>query len=75
MMSPGRRSSPLSGTSRRKQIVAGAIIGVAIVLDLIAAMLSSSTRVHSQTVAALYGCALGLLLVGLIWMILNRKRS
>jgi hypothetical protein len=62
-------------TSRRKQITAGAIIGVAIVLDLIAAMLSSSTHVHSHTVAWLYGCALGLLLVGLIWMIANRKRS
>ena len=74
MMGPGRRSSPLSSTSRNKQIVAGALIGVAIVLDLIAAMLSS-TRVHSQTVAWLYGCALGLLLVGLIWMIANRKRS
>jgi len=70
----GRKPLAVSGSARGKQIVAGVIIGIAIVLDLIAAMLSSS-RVHAQTVGWLYGAALGLLLVGLIWMIAKRKRS
>ena len=69
----GRRYFLFSGTSRGKQVIAGGIIMVAIVLDLIAASLSTS-RAHASTVGWLYGCALGLLLVGLIWMIANRKK-
>jgi len=61
-------------TARRKQIVAGAIIMIAIVLDLIAASLSTS-RAHAHTVGTLYALALGVLLAGLVFMVLNRKRS
>ena len=60
--------------ARKKQTISAAFIMVAIALDLIAATLSS-TRANSRTVGALYLCALGILLVGLIFMILNRKRS
>lgn len=60
--------------ARKKQIVAGAFIMVAIVLDLIAAALSSS-RAHARTVGTLYALALGILVVGLVFMVLNRKRS
>ena len=70
----GRRYVLFVGTARGKQIIAGAFIMVAIVLDLIAASLSSS-RAHARTVGTLYAFALGILLVGLIFMILNRKRS
>ena len=69
----GRQYFGFVQTARGKQIVSGAIIMAAIVLDLIAASLSTS-RAHASTVGWLYGFALGLLLVGLIWMIANRKR-
>ncbi len=74
MSDPGRRFSLFSSGARGKQTIAGAFIAVAIVLDLIAASLSSS-RVHARTVGALYGFALGILLVGLVYMVLNRKRA
>jgi hypothetical protein len=61
-------------TARTKQTIAAGFIAVAIVLDLIAASLSSS-HAHARSVGALYACALGVLLVGLVFMILNRKRS
>jgi len=61
-------------TARKKQIIAGAFIMAAIVLDLIAASLSSS-RAHARTVGTLYAVALGILLVGLVFMVMNRKRS
>ena len=60
--------------ARGKQTIAAVFIMVAIVLDLIAASLSSS-RAHASTVGALYALALGVLLAGLVYMILNRKRS
>ena len=60
--------------ARGKQTIAAVFIMVAIVLDLIATSLSSS-RAHSQTVGILYALALGVLLAGLVYMILNRKRS
>jgi hypothetical protein len=60
--------------ARGKQIVAGSFIMVAIALDLIAASLSSS-RAHARTVGTLYACALVVLLAGLVFMIVNRKRS
>jgi uncharacterized protein (DUF697 family) len=71
----GRRYFLFSGTARGKQIIAGAFIAVAVALDLIAAVLSSNGRVHARTVGTLYAFALGILLVGLIFMILNRKRT
>jgi hypothetical protein len=61
-------------TARQKQIIAGALIMIAIALDLVAASLSSS-RAHARTVGTLYACALGILLVGLVFMVLNRRRS
>ena len=61
-------------TARGKQTVAALFIMVAIALDLIAASLSSS-RVHAQSVGILYALALGVLLAGLVFMIMNRKRS
>ena len=61
-------------TARRKQIVAAVFIMVAIALDLVAASLSSS-RAHAQTVGILYAAALVVLLAGLVFMVLNRKRS
>jgi hypothetical protein len=70
----GRRYFLFSGTARGKQIIAGVIIGIAIVMDLIAATLSSS-RVHAGLVGTLYALALGFLLAGLIWMFIARKRS
>jgi hypothetical protein len=70
----GRRYFLFIQTARGKQIVTGAIIMAAIVLDLIAASLSTS-RVHARTVGTLYAAALGLLLAGLVFMVLNRKRS
>jgi hypothetical protein len=70
----GRRYSLFASTARGKQIIAGGFIMVAIVLDLIAASLSSS-RAHARTVGMLYALALGVLLAGLVFMILNRKRS
>ncbi|MDQ6941817.1 MAG: hypothetical protein M3169_04780 [Candidatus Eremiobacteraeota bacterium] len=70
----GRRYFLFIQDARGKQIAAGAFIMVAIVLDLIAASLSSS-RAHARTVGTLYACALGILLVGLVFMVLNRKRS
>jgi hypothetical protein len=69
-----RRYFGFSQTARGKQIVAGALIMIAIALDLVAASLSTS-RVHAHTVGTLYGAALGVLLAGLVFMILNRKRS
>jgi hypothetical protein len=69
-----RRYFAFATTARGKQTVAGALIGIAILLDLIAASLSSS-RAHSRTVGMLYASALGVLLAGLVFMILNRKRS
>jgi hypothetical protein len=60
--------------ARRKQTIAAVFIMVAIALDLVAAWLSSS-RVHAQTVGMLYAVALAVLLAGLVFMILNRKRS
>ncbi len=70
----GRRYFLFVQNARGKQIVAGALIMIAIVLDLVAASLSSS-RVHAHTVGTLYALALGVLLAGLVFMILNRKRS
>jgi hypothetical protein len=70
----GRRYFLFIQTARGKQIVTGAIIMAAIALDLVAASLSTS-RVHARTVGTLYAAALGLLLAGLVFMILNRKRS
>jgi phosphate/sulfate permease len=70
----GRRYFLFAGSARGKQTITGAIIGIAIVLDLIAASLSSS-RANSHTVATLYAAALGVLLAGLVYMILNRKRK
>ena len=61
-------------TARKKQTIAALFIMVAIALDLIAASLSSS-RVHAQSVGILYALALGVLLAGLVFMIVNRKRS
>jgi hypothetical protein len=61
-------------TARGKQTVAAVFIMVAIALDLVAASLSSS-RAHAQTVGILYALALAVLLAGLVFMILNRKRS
>ena len=61
-------------TARKKQTISAGFIAVAIVLDLIAASLSSS-RAHARTVGELYICALVILLAGLVFMILNRKRS
>ena len=61
-------------TARTKQTVAAGFIMVAIALDLVAASLSSS-RAHAHTVGILYARALGILLVGLVFMIVNRKRS
>jgi|GEM_PF-2837838 len=69
----GRRYVLFVNTARGKQIIAGAFIMIAIVLDLIAASLSSS-RVHAHTVGMLYALALGVLLAGLVFMVLNRKR-
>ncbi len=60
--------------ARRKQTIAAVFIMVAIALDLIAASLSSS-RANSRTVGTLYACALAILVAGLVFMILNRKRS
>ena len=70
----GRRYFLFVQTARGKRIVAGAIIAVAIALDLVAAVLSSS-RVHARTVGTLYSLALGVLLAGLVFMVLSRKRS
>jgi uncharacterized membrane protein YccC len=70
----GRRYFLFAGTARGKQIIAGAFIMIAIALDLIAASLSSSLA-HARTVGILYGCALGILLVGLVYMVTNRKRT
>ncbi|MDP9105612.1 MAG: hypothetical protein M3N49_06735 [Candidatus Eremiobacteraeota bacterium] len=70
----GRRYFLFVQTARGKQMVTGAIIMAAIVLDLIAASLSTS-RAHARTVGTLYAAALGLLLAGLVFMVLNRKRS
>jgi dipeptide/tripeptide permease len=61
-------------TARSKQTIAAGFIMVAIVLDLIAASLSSS-RAHARTVGTLYALALGVLLAGLVFMVMNRKRS
>ena len=61
-------------TARTKQTIAAGFIMAAIALDLVAASLSS-TRAHAQTVGILYACALGVLLAGLVFMIVNRKRS
>ncbi len=61
-------------TARGKQIVAALFIMVAIAIDLIAASLSSS-RVHARTVGMLYALALGVLLAGLVFIVLNRKRT
>ncbi|MEA2784248.1 MAG: hypothetical protein QOF71_352 [Candidatus Eremiobacteraeota bacterium] len=61
-------------TARTKQTIAAGFIMVAIALDLVAASLSSS-RAHAQTVGILYAFALGILLAGLVFMILNRKRN
>ena len=69
-----RRYFQFIQNARGKQIVAGAIIMAAIVLDLVAASLSSS-RAHARTVGTLYAAALGLLLAGLVFMVLNRKRN
>ena len=69
-----RRYFASTQTARGKQIVAGALIGIAIALDLVAASLSTS-RVHAHTVGTLYAAALGVLLAGLVFMIVNRKRS
>jgi multisubunit Na+/H+ antiporter MnhB subunit len=69
-----RRYFLFASSARGKQTIAGLIIGIAIVLDLIAASLSSS-RAKSNTVATLYAAALGVLLAGLVYMIINRKRS
>ena len=69
-----RRYFVFTQTGRGKQIVAGALIMIAIALDLIAASLSTS-RVHAHTVGTLYAAALGVLLAGLVFMVLNRKRS
>jgi dipeptide/tripeptide permease len=70
----GRRYFLFVNTSRGKQTVAALFIMVAIVLDLVAASLSSS-RVHARTVGTLYALALGILLAGLVFMVMNRKRS
>jgi len=70
----GRHPVPSIKTARGKQVVAGAIIMIAIALDLVAASLSSS-RANGHTVGLLYALALGVLLAGLVFMILNRKRS
>ncbi|HWT07118.1 MAG TPA: hypothetical protein VN224_15240 [Xanthomonadales bacterium] len=70
----GRRYFLFINTARGKQTVAALFIMVAIVLDLIAASLSSS-RAHARTVGMLYALALGILLAGLVFMVLNRKRS
>jgi ABC-type uncharacterized transport system permease subunit len=70
----GRRYFLFAETARGKRTIAGVFIMVAIVLDLIAASLSSS-RVHARAVGTLYALALGILLVGLVFMVLNRKRS
>ncbi len=70
----GRRYFLFAGTAGGKRRISGAIIMVAIALDLLAATLSSS-RANSRAVATLYGLALGLLLVGLVFMVSNRKRS
>jgi hypothetical protein len=70
----GRRYFLFIQDARGKQIVAGALIMVAIVLDLIAAALSSS-RAQARAVGTLYALALGILVVGLVFMVLNRKRS
>ena len=61
-------------TARTKQTVAAGFIMVAIALDLVAASLSSS-RANARTVGMLYAFALGILLIGLVFMIVNRKRS
>ena len=74
MSNLGRRYFLFIQDARGKQIVAGAFIMVAIALDLVAAALSSS-RAHARTVGTLYALALGILLAGLVFMILNRKRS
>ncbi len=70
----GRRYFLFVQTAHGKRTVAGLFIGVAIVLDLIAAVLSTS-RANSHTVGTLYALALGVLLAGLVFMILNRKRT
>jgi hypothetical protein len=70
----GRRYFLFVQTARGKQTVAGAFIAVAIVLDLIAASLSSS-RANAHAVGLLYALALGVLLAGLVFMVMNRKRS
>jgi len=61
-------------TARTKQTIAAGFIMAAIALDLVAASLSSS-RAHAQTVGVLYALALVVLLAGLVFMIVNRKRS
>jgi uncharacterized membrane protein required for colicin V production len=70
----GRRYFLFMQTAHGKRTVAGLFIGVAIVLDLVAALLSTS-RAGSHIVGTLYGFALGILLVGLVFMVLNRKRT
>ncbi len=70
----GRRYFLFAGTARGKQTIAAMFIIVAIVLDLIAASLSSS-RANAHAVGVLYAAALGVLLVGLVFMVMNRKRS
>ncbi len=70
----GRRYFLFVQTAHGKRTVAGLFIGVAIVLDLIAAVLSTS-RANSHTVGTLYALALGVLLAGLVFMVLNRKRT
>ncbi len=70
----GRRYFLVASTARGKQRVAGAIIIGAIAMDLAAAVLSSS-HAHARAVGTLYALALGLLLVGLFFMVMNRTRS
>ncbi len=70
----GQRYFLFVQTSRGRRTVAGVFIGIAIVLDLVAALLSTS-RANSHTVGTLYALALGVLLAGLVFMVLNRKRS
>ncbi len=67
-----RRYFLFAGTARGKKTIAAVFIGVALALDLVASLLASDGR-HGREAGTLYSVATGVILVGVVFILLNRR--
>jgi hypothetical protein len=67
-----RRYFLFAGTARGRKIIAALFIGVALALDVAGSLLASDGR-HSHEAGTLFGLATGVILVGVIFILLNRR--